>query len=139
MARFYRVQIGPVYLTDTGLIGGIPCKLKIPGIEALRVTYAGETAPSAGGTPHTVAFSVGTKGRPLSIEIESLPKAVFDSIVTLINNALANNTTITLIGTGDYGDFNLAAVPRLPSPITGSSEFINGRLKKVSFHFTTAS
>jgi len=139
MARFYTLQIETVYLTDTGLAGGIPCKLKIGGVEALRLNYAGQTAPSADGTPQTVAFLVGTLGRPLSVSIETLPDSVFDSLVAVIDNALANDTTITLTGVGDYGDFSLEAVPTLPAPITSSGEFINGRLKQVVLNFTTAS
>lgn len=139
MARFYRLQIGSVYLTSDGTSAGLPCKLKIGGVEALRVNYAGQTAPSADGTPQTVAFLVGTKSRPLSVTVETLPKTVFDSLVTVINNALQNNSTITLVGTGDYGDFNIACVPTLPTPISSSGEFINGRLKQVVLNFTTTS
>lgn len=138
MARFYRLQIGSVYLTDTGLSDGLPCKLKIGGVEALRVNYAGQTAPSADGTPQTIAFLIGTKGRPLAVTVETLPKTVFDSLITLINNALQNNSTITLVGTGDYGNFNAACVPTLPTPISSSGEFIGGRLKQVVLNFTTA-
>lgn len=139
MARYYTLQIGTVYLTDTGLAGGVPCRLRISPVESLRVTYAGQTAPSADGTPYTVAFAVGTKGRPLVVSVDYLPKAVFDSVVALINTALQNNTTITLIGTGDLGNFNLAAVPALPIPVKADGGFSNSILRGVEFSFVTAS
>lgn len=139
MARYYSLQIGTVYLTDTGLVGGKPCRIKIEPVESLRVNYAGQTAPSADGTPYTVAFAVGTKGRALTVTIDYLPKTVLDSLVTLINTALQNNTTITLIGTGDLGNFNLQAVPALPNPIRAGGRFSNAILQDVSLSFITAS
>jgi hypothetical protein len=137
--RFYRLQIESVYLTEDGTVTGTPCKMIVQGAEALRVLYSGQTAPSANGTPHTVAFSIGTLGRQLVITIEILPSDVFDDLVTAINGAIENNSTITLTGTGDYGDFSLEAVPTLPDPVTSSGEFINGRLKKVTLKVTAAS
>lgn len=126
-------------MTSDGTVSGTPCKLTIDGVEALRNSYAGQTVPSADGTPQTVAFLVGTKGRALAVKIDFLPKAVFDLLVGEINNSIATNTAITLIGTGDFGNFNLGAVPTLPEPITSGGEFSNSMLKNITFNFTTAS
>lgn len=134
MARFYTLQLDTLYLTDDGTATGRPCKLRISGLAGLRVAYGGVSAPSADGTPYTVAFSR-VKGQRLAVTIDYLPATVFDSIVTAINQALENNSTITAIGNGDEGDFNLEVTPALPEPIALSGEFSNGILRNVTLNF----
>lgn len=134
MARFYRLQLETVYLTHNGLTGGRPCKLRIAGLAGLRVAYGGQTAPSADGTPYTVAFAR-AKGQTLTVTVSALPSGVYESLVTLINQAIANNTTITAIGDGNEGDFNLELMPAMPEPIALSGEFSNDVLRNVGLNF----
>lgn len=139
MARFYTLQIGSVYMTSTGASDGRPLRLRIDGLGALRTSYAGVTRSGADGTPYTTAINNGTKGRPLSVRIDFLPAAVFELLVTAINNAIAGNTTITLVGAGDLGEIDLAAVPAMPEPIQASGEFSGSILRDVTLNFVTAS
>ena len=136
MARFFRIQLDSIYLTETGLIGGTPCKLQLTGADALLSNFTGSVTPSVDGTPVMQIFENGTKGKVLEMRIETLLADVWTSVVALINTALENSETINIIGTGDVGNFNVDAKPLLPKPFE-AHEFINGRLKSVVLSFIT--
>lgn len=136
MARFYRITIGNVALTKTGLVSGLPAKLLVSGADALRQTRTGQTTLAADGTPYSqiVAFSA---GKTLEIRVETyLLEAVWDSLVALINSALENGADITVVGTGEIGDFSVSAAPLLPKPFEAAA-FENGRILKPVFRFVT--
>lgn len=136
MARFYRIQIGAVHLTSDGTNAGIPCKLAVSGADALLQTHKGQTIVANDGTPVNQLFAI-TKGKPLEISVEVLPESVWNSLVSLINTALTNETTINIIGTGDVGDFDEDFLPLMPEPFS-AAEFINSRIKNSIFRFITA-
>lgn len=136
MARFYRIQIGSIYLTKSGLSTGLPAKLQVRGADALLQTKAGQIVQAADGTPYAqiVDFAVGKR---LEILIETyLLEAVWDSLVAAINSALQNGTNLMIVGTGDTLDFSVSAMPLLPAPFE-SEGFENGRILKPVFRFIT--
>lgn len=140
MARFYFVQIEDIYLTDTGLVGGDPCKLQIPGAAEFLFPFSGQTEISADGTPYNTIFE-GTKGKQLQIIVETLPETVWNDLRTLINEKITNSENLTISATGDIGNFTLSVLPQLPSPQLPSpfsaESFRNGRVKNVRFSFIT--
>ena len=135
MARFYRLQIGDIYLTEDGTSLGTPCKLQIDGADALAQAKTGQITQAADGTPYAqiVEFS---SGKILEIQIQTLLTDVWESLLSLVNTALENSDTINLIGTGDVGDFSVDAMPLVPQPFE-AQEFLNGRIKNARFRFIT--
>lgn len=135
MARFYRIQLDSIYLTQTGLEAGTPCKLQISGLEDLLTPIAGTVEPSASGIPQfqTLAWIA---GKQFEISVEVILEDVWNSIKSLINSALENNTPFTVSGTGDIGDFSVSAMPNPQKPFS-ASEFINGRIKNSTIRLIT--
>lgn len=136
MARFNQVKIGSVYLTSTGANGGTPCKVDVTGINALKTDKTGQVISSADGTPYAQLIDVNNKGIPLEVRTEWMLKAVFDSIVTIINNAKNAGTGITVEITGDTGNFTVSVIPYVPDDIVFEL-FRNGYIKGAGFRFIT--
>lgn len=140
MARFNEIQIGSLYLTDTGLVGGVKCKSEVDGLDALLLNYTGAVIIAADGTPHAqIADNTEGKGAPIAIRPFVLTTSVFTSLKTIFNTALAGGTSINVIITGDTGTFNLQCLPGLPKPIAGSGKFINGRIFEETINFVVLS
>lgn len=133
--RFYEIQIGDIYLTDDGTISGTPCKLEIPNLEDLLTPVVGAVVYAASGKPviQSVPWS---KGKPFEIQIEVLTKAVWDDLKTLINTAQSADTSFSVIGTGDTGNFSLSAKP-FPSKPFSAKKFLNSRIYGISLRFIT--
>ena len=136
MSKFYKVKIGAVYLTDNGLQTGLPCKLAVAGADALLSPFTGSVTPAVDGTPIMQIFETNLKGKVLEIRVFSLTTAVWNSLLALINTALAANTTINLTATGDIGNFDVQVLPLVPKPFE-ASEFSNSRIKNSTFRFIT--
>ncbi len=135
MGRFYRIQIDSIYLTDTGGVGGIPAKLAVSGVDDLLATMTGVAIPAVSGA--VLQLVPWTIGKTFEIQIEThLPAAVWQDLIDLINDALENDTALTVIGTGDTGNFNVEAKPFPVKPFS-SSNFENGRILKPNFKFIT--
>ncbi len=136
MAKFYTIQLDDVYLTDTGLESGDPCKLEVTGADALLFPFTGSTIISVDGTPVNQVFAAETRGRVLEIKPLVIAAELWTDIVALINTALGNSGTINIIGTGDIGNFDVEALPLMPRPFE-AKEFKNGRIKNPIFRFIT--
>jgi hypothetical protein len=129
VARFNTVQIETLYLTETGLSGGIPCKVEVSGLEALMLAYSGSVAIAADGTPYSfVQSNAEAQGSPIAILIEHLTTGVLSSLKTLFNAAIGGGTTLTVVINGDLGNFSLECQPLFPKPIDPSGKFRNGRI-----------
>jgi hypothetical protein len=136
MARFNTVKIGEIYLTSTGLIGGVPCKLSIAGLDQLFTAKTGSVSSSADGTPFIQVVDAGKKGLTLEFTIETVTKDVFDDLVTAINSAVDDLTTIPFEISGDTGDFSGEALAALPKTITAAS-FRNEYIQNVVIRLVT--
>lgn len=103
MARFYKIQIGELFLSSDGTANGDLCKLSVSGIAGLRKQIVKTVTPNADGSSTTQVFD-NTENKPLEIAVISLPKAVGDSLVNLYNSL----ATFTVTGTdGDTGNFSV--------------------------------
>lgn len=138
MARQYTVNLDTLYLTDTGLSSGRPCKLTVSGIHEARVTYSGASFTALDGTPHIVAQNTGGKGQPIAIQVAFLPKARLDDLIALFNSKIAASSSITLGVASDIYTASFAVLPQLPAPITGGIEFSGGIVKNVSINLIRA-
>jgi hypothetical protein len=135
MSRFYRIQIGGIFLTEDGTAAGTPCKLSVESVEDLLTTVAGSVAPSANGTP-IFQLVEWTKGKQFAIQITTLTKDVWLDLVELLLEALEENQTLTVTGSGDIGDFTVTAKPFPVKPYQATG-FINGRILGVTLRFIT--
>ncbi len=133
--EFYRIQIEDVALTKDGTNAGRNCLLTVAGADALLQTKTGNVFQALDGTPYA-QLSAFTKGKTLEIQVEILMQSVWQDVVALINNALANQSALNINGTGDLGDFDVNAIPLVPKPYE-ARDFIDGRIIQPKFRFIT--
>lgn len=139
MARFNTVKIGDVWLTKTGAEGGTPCKVRVSGLEPLKLTKFGTTRLNADGTP--IAFLSTPKGIPITVEIDAMQKTVFDNVVAVFEAFIGDSTPFDLSIEGDTGDFSggdiLSVIPNFPEHISFSGEFQSEIIYQVKFQMRT--
>lgn len=133
MAEFYAVKFGTVYLTDTGLVGGQPCRTDVTGLDGLQTPYAGNVIKAADNTPYTFLQPFDGRGVELKIAPYVLSSAIIASLQSVINAALAGNTTINVTLDGDTGSYDLECVPNFRpdgsiKPLEYSGKFFNGQI-----------
>ena len=132
------IQLESVYLTKTGLVGGIPCKMRVEGLGALAVTDDHGVDKALSGLPYLQIVD-SMLGKPIGLFAEeNMTEAVYDSIVTEIQAVLdGSKTELDLeISDSPYGSFSLDVVPDV-NPVRHNSEQWAGYVKGVSFHFLT--
>lgn len=111
MARFYKLKIGSIYLTDNGLTGGRPCKVTVEGVAGLLSPDQGNVAVGADGTPFREKPLTPTGGgRPIAIVAAFMKKTVYDSLKTALDSAAAGNAEFNVTGVGVPGDFDVDAI-----------------------------
>lgn len=134
MARYNAIQIGSIYLTNTGLVGGTPCKTSVSGLEALKPQYNKNIIKAIDGTPYS-QLAVGQKGFDLEISISWLAKSVFDDINDLLDDADDTQTPVAVVIDGDFGTFNVNVVPNVSYVSYG--KFSNDVLQDVKYRVVT--
>ena len=130
MARFYRIQIGSIHIASDGLETGIKCKLDVPDASDLIDDFAQNAIVGNNGSVIVQNFER-TGGQFFSINIEVLPKSVWESLKTLRTNALQNETLIRVQGIGDIGNFDVNANPLK----FNAFDFNNSRIKNIVLNF----
>jgi hypothetical protein len=136
MARFNRVQINDLHLTKDSSAMAIPCLLSVSGLDKLKTPTKGRIVRGLDNTPTRISADFGGRGVDIAVTVETLYKAVFDALNAEIDTACDNFSTLDLVITGDTGDFNLTVIPG-DEPIVFPGDFINGRIKKVTYNFVT--
>ena len=133
--RFYAIQIDTIFLTSNGSNTGTPCKLTVSNVEDLLTNVIGAAVPTVGGN---VVFQLVpfTRGKQFDIQIEVLNLAQWNDLKTLINSRLAADTSFTVSGTGDTGNFSVSAKPFPQKPFSAQS-FLNNRINGVTLKFIT--
>lgn len=112
MARFYKIKIGSIYLTDNGLVGGRPCKVAVDGAAALLLPSQGNVAVGSDGTPFREKPLTPTGGgRGFTIVAAWMKKTVYDALKTALDAAAAANSDFNVTGDGVPGDFDVDAIP----------------------------
>ncbi len=135
MAKFYRLKIENIYLTDDGLETGLPCKLNTTNLEDILSTMTGAVIPSADGTAvlQIVPF---TKGKAFEIQIDVLTKSVWEQLRDLMTGSLETDSDFEVSGTGDIGNFTARAKPNPQKPFF-AARFKNGRIYNCVIRFMT--
>lgn len=142
MARFNRVKINDLYLTSTGLVGGKPCELSIPNLDALEIEYAGNTVKAADNFPHDFITEFDGRGIDLPIIVSYFPQAILGSLKTLFAASIVgDDDLLVLITGGDLGDFSVDARPTFApdgrtKPIQTAGEFSGGIIRTVTINLT---
>lgn len=134
--KFNAVQINSIYLTKDSSAMEDPCKLSVSGLDKLKTPTKGRIVRGLDNTPTRISADFAGKGIDIAITVETLYKAVFDALNAEIDTACSNFTTLVLVITGDTGTFNLTVLPG-DEPIQFAGEFKNGRIKRVTYNFTT--
>jgi len=134
MARYNEVKIDTVYLTSTGLVGGKPCKVNVPGLEQLQTTKTGQVANSANGTPYLQLIDFEHRGIKIQVETEWMSKTVYDSIVAIHEASKNGGTTIPIEISGDTGDFTFDVVCAIPQDISFEG-FSNEYIRRAVFRY----
>lgn len=137
MARFYTVKIGPtLYLTSDGTSTGLPVKLTVTGWDKILNPVAGNSVRANTGKAIRQSI-VRPVGEPVIISVESwITKTLWDSLVALIDDANENDTTLTIIATGQTGSFTKTCKPSLGVPYT-AQRFRGTRIFQPVFTFET--
>lgn len=135
MARYNRIKIGTLFLTDDGLVTGKPCKVEVLGLSRLKLSKTGTTRLSADGTPYQYAMPNEGKGVQIQIRPTTIVKSVFDDVIDEMTASLDTNSTINITIQGDTGDLDLETTPLLPNGVDFPGSFSGGRITGVSFNF----
>lgn len=135
MADYPLISINSFYLTDTGLVGGMPCRVSVPTLDLLQFDFTGQTVQAADGTPHQFILDFVKVGALLDINAFVLLQDVYEDIRDSIATAVDGDTTSNVTIVSPFGDFDLEVMPVLPRPIEAPATFIDDRLDNVTFHF----
>ena len=136
MASYNRIQLNSIYITKDSSMMALPCRLSVSGLDKLKSPNKGRIVKGLDNTPTRLQANFASKGIEIGVTVEILLKAVFDAINDEINSALAAFDTLNLVVTGDTGNFNLTVLPS-DEPIGFAGEFINERIKSVTYSFVT--
>lgn len=107
--RYARVQIGALYLTSDGTQFGAPCRCRVENEAAFASSLSASTVLAVDATPHTQVFDRGVRGIELTVVIEYCPETLLASLVSLLNNALQNLSTVR-VTVQSLSDFDVQAV-----------------------------
>jgi hypothetical protein len=136
--RHNLIQLGSSYLTTTGLVGGIPCKTDVSGLNVLKFGRVGQTIIALDGTSWTQSYSV--KGVPISFSVFRMTSTLLTTVSDAMRSAVTTGTAMTLnITGGAFGDHYLTVMPLFPTPIEASGEFYLTTAYDVKFNFVVQS
>ena len=137
MSQYYAIRIGMTYLTSDGTSGGLPARCLVPQWPVLVNPHVGVSMRANSGRPIRQVI-VRPPGDRFQIQIETwLAKSVWQAIKAAMDAAVLNNTTITVVGTGDTGNFTKTAKPALDTPYDAEG-FDDERIIRPFFWFETA-
>src|SRR5687768_7488140 len=93
--RYNLISLGSIYFTKTGLSTGAPCRTEVTGLDALSLSFTGQTIIAIDGTPYVQTVSP-IRGVPVSVRIEVMEEDVYHSVRAALNAAVGALTTLTL-------------------------------------------
>lgn len=131
------IQLEAIYLTKNGLVGGIPCKIRVEGLATFAVTKEHQVTKALSGLPY-LQMSDAMLGKPIGLFFENMEESVYDLIVAEIQDVLdGDKAELDLeISNSAYGSFSLDVVPDV-NPVRHQAEQSGTTVKNGSFHFLT--
>jgi hypothetical protein len=139
MARFNKVQLDAIYLTDDESGTGLRCKSEVTGLDELFSAYTGATQIAISGKPFNFTRENDGAGVLIVVKPFVVSTDLRDDLKTLVDGALAADITFQTVFTGDNGIFDLNCKPRLNKPIEFSGKFINGRIYDLAINLVVDS
>lgn len=139
MGDYNLVQLGTIYFTDNGLVGGLPCRIDTQGVDDLALLFTGSVVKSGNGTPYVFILE-NTSGVDLQLKPFVISVDVFNDIKDLIDTVTDDADTLDLIITGDVvGTLTMTCIPTFPKalPFPGMQE--NGTFQNASINLTMVS
>lgn len=108
-SKYYTVSFNStLYLTKDGTVSGQGCRLSENGISTLAPNYLKTKSVDMRGNVFYNKTQVDKKNRTITLTINSLPKSVGDSLLTLRDDQDTNNTAISMQVThADFPDYDL--------------------------------
>jgi hypothetical protein len=136
MARFYYIQIADIYLSSDGTAGGERVKCEVVGWRDLLSPVTGNTRKNADGSNDNQRYAWDA-GKDFEIRVSTwIYQAQWDDLKALLLDSQANGTTFQVVGTGDFGNFNVPSEAQLDAPFDAAN-FRNGRIFQPVFRLST--
>ncbi|MBX3288444.1 MAG: hypothetical protein KF855_03770 [Acidobacteria bacterium] len=129
MARYNRIQIGDIHLTEDGTALGKPCRVEVEGLVPLRPRYRRTLVRPIEGPAKRQLFD-NLIGEQITMTIFQLRAETYEDLLELIDEADESTGEINTKIFGDLGDFDLDCV--LESNPTQPGQFRNGIIPSVS-------
>lgn len=134
MSDYYRVQLGTIYLTDTGLVGGAPCRVTVSGLAELLIEEDGPVIKPMTGRPKKFLAPSGI-GADIQLKPLVVTSTVLTSLKSLINTSNAAESLIVVNLTGVPGNLSLGCRPAKGS-LNYSGNFTNSRIYDLEINLT---
>lgn len=128
--EFNTVKINTTYLTMDGTALGLPCRVAVEGLVALRPAFGRLVKRTADGTPRVQYRE--RKGRSITITIFTISETALDTLLAELDSVEAASSLHNLVISGDTGDFNVDCV-REETDAPGT--FNNGHVHDVKLVF----
>lgn len=133
--RFAVVQIGSIYLTDSGEADGRPCRVNVPDEEVFASSFVSSPNFSADGLPYFQLANIGVVGKEFSIRLEFCPETLIESLVEEIEEGLETGEGVRVI-VESLNDFDVQCLPIIQNGKLYSFESRSGGIAKaVTFRF----
>lgn len=132
------IQLGSIYLTFNGLSSGDACRTIVTGLDFAGLAKDVQITNAADGTPYASIGDGAGIGSPIKIQPAVIASSVFNSIKTAYNSAIAANTNIRAIFTGDTGTFDINCLPLGSKPLE-FGEFFDGYLYNTALNLVIVS
>ncbi len=100
-----------IWLTNTGMEDGRPCKTVIPELSRLAIADNGSQQTALSNKTYT-QLSEGLIGEKLTIQIKKIHEDVLDDLVGVINTWIASGTDFHVTLTRNARDYDLQCIGR---------------------------
>jgi hypothetical protein len=127
-----------VWLTNTGLEAGRPCKTVIPELSRLAIAYQGSQQLALSNKPYT-QFIEGLVGEKLTIQIRKVHEDVLDDLATIIDTWITSGNDFRVTLTRNARDYDLQCIGRFDGenkPISHQDNYDLGYYYDVNLNLT---
>lgn len=139
MARYYKIQIGSLWLTSDGTETGTPCKITFPDAALLVNANIGTTRIASDGSPFSEFPLTAGKGRVFSLDILALETSIFDQLKTLLDGlAVTNPTALAFNATGVPGNISTHVLGNFAPQIYSFEDFRDTYVRNITLNLVTA-
>jgi hypothetical protein len=133
--RYATGQLDDLFLTSDGTAEGIPCRVRVENQELFASSFVTSPSTALDFTVHTQVGEPGVKSREFFLVLEFCPETLLASIETLLNEAIADSTSVRVL-VSHLKTFDVQAVPLAQDRKLYTFESRSGGIaKNVRFRF----